>query len=171
MPLPESMIPLPEQTNHLGHDNVIQWKHFPRYCPLVRGIHRSPVNSPHKGRWRGALMFSLIPALNKRLSKHSWGWWFETPSRLLWRHCNAKGHPWSRYWHGSCQSITSTITVFRLHPRHTFIVCEMSDRFRTHCIYTANIDTSSFDVIVTTYVNCKLLCILDPIETASGEID
>ena len=27
--------------------------------------------------------------LNKRLSKKSWGWWFETPSSLLWRHCNA----------------------------------------------------------------------------------
>ena len=26
--------------------------------------------------------------LNKRLSKQSWGWWFETPSRPLWRHCN-----------------------------------------------------------------------------------
>ena len=26
--------------------------------------------------------------LNKRLSKHSWGWWFETLSRPLWRHCN-----------------------------------------------------------------------------------
>ena len=26
--------------------------------------------------------------LNKRLSKHSWGWWFETPSRPLWHHCN-----------------------------------------------------------------------------------
>ena len=30
--------------------------------PFVRGIHRSPVNSPHKGQWRGALMFSLICA-------------------------------------------------------------------------------------------------------------
>ena len=38
----------------------IKWKHFPRYWPFVRGIHRSPVNSPHKGQWRGALMFSLI---------------------------------------------------------------------------------------------------------------
>ena len=26
--------------------------------------------------------------LNKRLSKHSCGWWFETPSCSLWRHCN-----------------------------------------------------------------------------------
>ena len=42
------------------HDDVIKWKHFPRYWPFVRGIHRSPVNSPHKGKWRGALMFSLI---------------------------------------------------------------------------------------------------------------
>ena len=26
--------------------------------------------------------------LNKRLSKQSRGWWFETPLRSLWRHCN-----------------------------------------------------------------------------------
>ena len=43
-----------------SHDDVIKWKHFPRYCPFVRGIHRSRVNSPHKGQWRGALMFPLI---------------------------------------------------------------------------------------------------------------
>ena len=41
---------------------TIKWKHFPRYWPFVWGIHRSPVNSPHKGQWRGALMFSLICA-------------------------------------------------------------------------------------------------------------
>ena len=44
------------------HDDVIKWKTFLRYCPYVRGIHRSPVNFPHKGQWRGALMFSLICA-------------------------------------------------------------------------------------------------------------
>ena len=27
--------------------------------------------------------------LNKRLNKQSRGWWFETPSHSLWRHCNA----------------------------------------------------------------------------------
>ena len=46
----------------LKHDDVIKWKHFPRYWPFVRGIHRSPVNSPHKGQWHGALMYSLICA-------------------------------------------------------------------------------------------------------------
>ena len=44
------------------HDDVIQWKHFPSYWPFVWGIHRSPVNIPRKGQWRGALMFSLICA-------------------------------------------------------------------------------------------------------------
>ena len=44
------------------HDDVIKWKHFPRYWSFVRGIHRSPVNSSHKGQWRGALMFTLICA-------------------------------------------------------------------------------------------------------------
>ena len=39
-------------------DDVIKWKHFPRYWPFVRGIHRLPVNSPHKGQWRRSLMFS-----------------------------------------------------------------------------------------------------------------
>ena len=41
------------------HDDV-KWKHFPRYWRFVRGIHRPPVNSPHKSQWRGALMFSFI---------------------------------------------------------------------------------------------------------------
>ena len=42
------------------------WRHqmepFSALLALCAGIHRSPVNSPHKGQWRGALMFSLISA-------------------------------------------------------------------------------------------------------------
>ena len=46
---------------HCRRDDVIKWKHFPCYWPFVWGIHRSrsPVNSPHKDQWRGALMCSL----------------------------------------------------------------------------------------------------------------
>ena len=51
-----------EETVCILHDDVIKWKHFPRNWPFVWGIHRSPVNSPHKDQWRGALMFSLICA-------------------------------------------------------------------------------------------------------------
>ena len=56
------LVRLMNQQFRFIHDDVIKWKHFPRYWPFVRGINRSPVNSPHKGQWRGALMFSLICA-------------------------------------------------------------------------------------------------------------
>ena len=32
---------------------------------------------------------------NKRLSKQWWVWWFETPLRPLWRHCNVLNTTWS----------------------------------------------------------------------------
>ena len=44
---------------HSSHDDVIKQKDFPRNWPFVRGIHRSPVNSPQQGQWRGTLVFSL----------------------------------------------------------------------------------------------------------------
>ena len=72
---------------HTNHDDVIKWKHFPRYWPFVRGIHRSPVNSPHRPVTRNFdAFFDLHP--NKLLSKQSWGWWLEKPSRSLQRHRN-----------------------------------------------------------------------------------
>ena len=74
------------------HDDVIKWKTFPRYWPFVWGIHRSPVNSLHKGQWRGGLGVFFDLRLNKRLSKQSWGWRLETLSRSLWRHCNVQLH-------------------------------------------------------------------------------
>ena len=68
-----------------GHDDVIKWKHFPRYWPFVRGIHRSPVTRSFD------VFFDL--RLHKRLSKQSRDWWFETLSRPLWRHRNVCTHP------------------------------------------------------------------------------
>ena len=44
---------------------------FPAQRPVTRGF---------------GVFFDL--RLNKRLSKQSWRWWFETPSCLLWRYCN-----------------------------------------------------------------------------------
>ena len=44
------------------HDDVTKGKHCLRDWPFVCGIHWSPVNSPHKGQWRGALIFPLICA-------------------------------------------------------------------------------------------------------------
>ena len=47
-----------------SHDDVIKWKHFPRSWPFVRRIRRLPVNSPHKGQWRGALIFFICARIN-----------------------------------------------------------------------------------------------------------
>ena len=47
---------------------------FPRYWLFVRGIHRLPVNSPHKDQWRGALNGSLIYArINGRVNNREAG--------------------------------------------------------------------------------------------------
>ena len=54
MPIPFVLSP--------SHVDVIKWKHFQRYWLVVRGIHWSPVNYPHRGQWRRALMLSLICA-------------------------------------------------------------------------------------------------------------
>ena len=51
---------------YLRHGYVWWWRHqmktFSASLALCAGIHRSPVNSPHKGQWRGALLFSFTCA-------------------------------------------------------------------------------------------------------------
>ena len=70
------------------HDDVIKWKHFPRNWHFVRGIHRSRWIPRTKASDAEFDVFFDLP-LNKRLSKHSLGWWFETAPWSLWRQCNA----------------------------------------------------------------------------------
>ena len=53
-------------------------------CGEFNGPGEFPAQRPVT--WSFDVLFDLH--LNKRLSKLSWGWWFETPSRSLWRHCN-----------------------------------------------------------------------------------
>ena len=43
-----------------SHDDVMKFKHFPHHWPSVWGIHRSPVDSPHKRQWWGTLIFPFI---------------------------------------------------------------------------------------------------------------
>ena len=61
MEIPVKIAKISDSRTHLPfHDDIIKWKHFPRYWPFVWGIQWSPVISPHKGQWRWALMFSVI---------------------------------------------------------------------------------------------------------------
>ena len=68
----------------LIHDDVIKWKHFPHYWPFVWVPGKFPTQRPVTRSFD--VFFDLH--LNKRLSKQSWGWWFEKLSRPLWRHRN-----------------------------------------------------------------------------------
>ena len=68
------------------------WRHqmetFSALLAICAGNSPVPVNSPHKRPVTRSfdVYFDLRP--NKRLSKQSRGWWFDTPSRPLWRHRN-----------------------------------------------------------------------------------
>ena len=61
---------------------------FSTLLSLCAGNSPATGNSPHRGQWRGTLMFFFDLRRNKRLSKQPWGWWFKTPSWSLWRQCN-----------------------------------------------------------------------------------
>ena len=58
---------------------------------LVLCVGNSPVNGEFPAQRPVTRSFDIFfdPHPNTRLSKQSWGWWFETPSRSSWRHCNA----------------------------------------------------------------------------------
>ena len=68
------------------------WRHqmetFSALPALCAGNSPVPGEFPSQRPVTRSFDVSLICALNKRSSKQSWGWWFETPSRSLWRHCN-----------------------------------------------------------------------------------
>ena len=51
---------------------------------------------PHKCQWLGALVFFYL-RLNKRLSRQSWGWWFQTSLCSLWRHFNVPVINWREF--------------------------------------------------------------------------
>ena len=63
---------------------------------------------------------SLICALNKWSSKQSWGWWFQTSSRSLWRHCNVYGL--LPKGHTLCGAAEPLVTVSRFpRPQNTVL--------------------------------------------------
>ena len=81
------------------HDDVIKWKHVPLYWSFVWGIHRSLVNSPHKGQWRGAVMLSFICAwINGWVNNREAGDYRRHRAKL-WRHCDLvnRTEGWSQW--------------------------------------------------------------------------
>ena len=72
----------------IAHDDVIKWKHYYVTDPLCGEFtgHRWIPRTKASDAKLWCFLWSA-PGLNKRLGKQSRGWWFETPSRILWRHC------------------------------------------------------------------------------------
>ena len=92
---------------------------------------------PHKGQWRGAWMCSLIFAwTNGWINNQPWGWWFETPSRPLWRHSNGNAlSAWAKcIWTACLLSVRMTVFMLRyltLHPIHHWLYHQTSNITRT----------------------------------------
>ena len=98
-----------ENSTHQFCSNV-WWRHqmetFSALLAICAG--KSPVTGEFPAQRPVTRSFDVFfnLRLNKRLSKQSWGWWFETPTHPLWRHCNiysAKCHalygyqiPWNQ---------------------------------------------------------------------------
>ena len=56
-------------TSASQHDDVMTWKRLLHYWPFVGGIHRSPVDSPHKG----LVVWSFGVSIGVRWTFKSWG--------------------------------------------------------------------------------------------------
>ena len=89
----------------LLRDDVIKWKHFPRYWPGNSPVTGElPLQRPVTRNFD--VFFDLC--LSKRLNKQSWDWWFETPARSLWRYCN--GWP-TRCYDNLCPAVTTELAL------------------------------------------------------------
>ena len=70
-----------DSTPHMTYRPVSWWRHQMETFPALLAIcAQRPLTRSFD------VFFDL--SLNKRLSKQSWGWWFEAPPRPLWRHFN-----------------------------------------------------------------------------------
>ena len=83
-------------------DDVIKWKLFSALLGIFAG--NSPVPDEFPAQRPVARSFDVFfdRRLNKRMSKQWRGWWYETPSSPLWRHCNVAwwARPTLRLLHG-----------------------------------------------------------------------
>ena len=78
---------------HKGTEKLSSWwRHqtetFSALLDLCAGNSRVTGGFPSQRPVKRSFDVFFDLRINKRLSKQSWGWWFETPSRSPWRHCN-----------------------------------------------------------------------------------
>ena len=112
----------PQTLNHLiptssaALNRITWWRHqmeaFTVLLAVCAGI--SPITGefPTQRPVTRSFVSFGSEALNKRLGKRSWGWWFKTPLRPLWRHCDEMS---SREITGPCldNSVSGDILIIK----------------------------------------------------------
>ena len=136
------------------HHHYPWWRHqietFSALLALCAG--NSPVTGEFRAQRPVTQSFDVFfdRRLNKRLSKQSWRWWFETPSRSLWRRCNGLCIPTAyvsplmlRPWPWRCQQLYRKIVTWGLNS-YKIVLSLWTTRdpsgiqrntFQAHCSY------------------------------------
>ena len=89
--------------------------------------------------------------LKKRLSKQSWGWWFETLSHPLWRHCNDRRH-FQMYLPDKCISYdwtehSTSIKLIQWGQRALAHICITRPQFKWCVCHESLLDSISVHII------------------------
>ena len=87
----------------MGYNTILPWRRhqmetFSTLLTLWEGIHRSPVDSPHKGLWCGAFIFPLTCCLSKQLNK---------PSHKREGHCRLE----KAWWHHQIETFSALLAI------------------------------------------------------------
>ena len=81
-----------KKCSNLCTNDVTWWRHqmetFSALLAICAGNSPVPGEFPTQRPVTRSFDVFFDLCLNKRLSKQSWGWWFETLSHKLWRQCN-----------------------------------------------------------------------------------
>ena len=87
------------------------WCTWTETPPLILCAGNSPVTGEFPAQRPVTRSFDVFFDLrqNKCLSKQWWGWWFESPSRPLWRHCNDTRYPSCTWCQGCNKSDNSPV--------------------------------------------------------------
>ena len=119
------------------HDDIIKWKHFPRYSPFMRAVTGGfPLTkASDAGRWY--VFFDV--RLNPRLSKQSRSRcrWFVTPWRSLWRHCSV------------LPRITRHLQLIQCNDKHPSVLVE-----NNHLVW---FEYANFGIMITSHCQFRVL--------------
>ena len=118
---------------------------------LVLCVGNSPVTGEFPSQRPVTRSFDVFfdPRLNKRLIKQSWGWWFETASRPLWRHGNGSVFCADNVWWSVYLNCRATSNNFA----YIYIYCYTYKIIQNNSIHMASIITVGEQWLVAIWIS------------------